>query len=978
MKTPKLRITPLLAALAGLSAFSAATFLNERDARAVGQSTGRVTGTVIEQATQAPVPGANVNLSGGSGVKMHVQTQEDGSFEISPVPPGDYDLVLSYEGMKPVKRKVHVNPDAATPVNIVWSAESVQEETTVVEEERHLTNPDSPQTGTIVSMDRANRLPIARQYQSISTQVPGVTVGGGNPNVKGARSNNNRYLVNGLDLTDPVTNTFSANFQQDALESVEVRTGGFEAKYNALGSIVAVQTRRGTNKYHGAASAYWAPAFLVDYDTFGAQTYDGTKPWDYSSERPAQGRYELNLTNQGPIIKDHLFYNVGIQYNRSNAAQPAGPPRFVQAPSRVFISYYITAGITFVPVNEHRIHTEFFADPTTIDYENNDGTGANSSTPYSQAGRTQGGHRATMEWAWQANKHVATKVLLGYGSNSLNVGPQGLRTIADKDLINGVKYDFKRPLHFNQDDSTQWFNTNTHDVTTRRRYQLDASVTANGELGGKHEAEFGVQTAFTEQRRGLTFSGGTSGQDDATGYGVSYSDRGGGPLDRGLCDVDPALNPGAVDGNYTGAGCFRRTYSRSFAAHQSGNTFGVYVQDRYKPRKWLTILPGTRWDVGTVRATNSEVAFSASGFGPRLSVMADLTGDQKTIAQISYGRMTEMPTLASVSGYDGARRNQSVIEQYDAASRRFQFFTTSGGPQGTRLRFDRQSASADEILLSLRREFAKGVLGRVDYTYRYLRRQFEGEEVNAIMDPTGSRTIGFRNGIPIRVFESGFNPKSTAQYSGVDLILEGRSENLEIQGSYTLSQSWGTAGNGGATGVSFDNLRYDPFYHAYTTGVDTRHQIKTSTTYTFLGGFALGLILNWRSGVALTKTYPGAEGTSAAGGYAIRRAPTGYEPGAYYNTGTGNPYQLGTFSDVRSWTEFRSPDLFTINMMLSYDFHKLLKEHIILNVQVNNVLALTTPTSVGSTEGAPNTNQSGLAAGRQGFRTVTLGARYEF
>ncbi len=961
----KLRFAPLVLAMV---ATAAAVVTTTRDARAIGQATGRVTGTVIEAQTQAPVPGAAVNLSGGTGVKRTTHTSEDGTFEIGAVPPGTYDLVLSYEGMKPIKRRVVVNPDAATPVNIVWSAEAAAEETTVVEEERHLTNPDSPQTGMIVSMDRQNRMPIARQYQSVAQQVPGVTVGGGNPNVKGARTSSNRYLVNGLDLTDPVTNTFSANFQQDSLESVQVTTGGFEAKYNALGSIIAVQTKRGTNKFHGSASGYWAPSFLVDYETYGAQSYEGNKPWDYSKERPTQGRYELNLAAQGPIVKDHLFFNVGIQYQRSNAVEPAGSPRFVQAPTRVFESYYLLGGMTFVPVDAHRIHLEVFGDPTTIDYENNSGAAANSTTPYSQAGRYQGGQRATIEWAWQANKHVSTKVLFGVNQNQLDVGPQGIRGIEPKDLMNGVPYSFGRPAHSNQDDGTLWFNTGSRNTTSRRRYQLDASITATGEMAGRHEAEFGLQTAFIEQRQGVSFTGGSSTVDGTDGFGVSYTDRGGGSLDRGLCDLDPALNPGALDGNYTGAGCFRRTIARSYAAHQSGNIFGIYLQDRYKPRKWLTILPGVRWDTGTVRATDSVVSQTANGFGPRLSVIADITNDQKTIAQISYGRMTEMPSLAGVSSYDSARRNLQTIETYNPNTRRFEFLGTAGGPQGSRLRFDSITASADELLLSLRRELTKGVLARVDYTYRYLRRQFETEEQNAIMDPTGTRTIGFVDGNPTRVSVAGFNPRSTAQYSGADFILETRSENFEVQGGYTLSQSWGSAASS-----PFDNPRFDPFYHSYQTGVDTRHQIKTATTYSFLDGFSLGLIMNWRSGVALSKAYQSFEP-----GYTVRRAPTGYAPGAYYNTGTSNPGQLGSFSDIRSWTQFRSPDLLTVNVMLSYDFHKLLKEHIIANVQVNNVLALQNATSLGQTEGSPQTNQFGLAQGRQGFRTITLGARYEF
>ena len=141
----------------------------------------------------------------------------------------------------------------------------------------------------------------------------------------------------------------------------------------------------------------------------------------------------------------------------------------------------------------------------------------------------------------------------------------------------------------------------------------------------------------------------------------------------------------------------------------------------------------------------------------------------------------------------------------------------------------------------------------------------------------------------------------------------------------------------------------------------------------FLDGFVLGLIVNWRSGVALTKQYNANES-----GYAIRRAPVGYEPGTYYNTGTGNPGQQGSYSDVRSITEFRSPDLFTVNIMLTFDFYKLIRQHLQANVQVNNAFALETASSVSATDGSPNSNQFGLASGRMGFRTLTLGLRYEF
>src|SRR6185295_5986018 len=154
----------------------------------------------------------------------------------------------------------------------------------------------------------------------------------------------------------------------------------------------------------------------------------------------------------------------------------------------------------------------------------------------------------------------------------------------------------------------------------------------------------------------------------------------------------------------------------------------------------------------------------------------------------------------------------------------------------------------------------------------------------------------------------------------------------------TLSWSWGPGIDPNVSNTAFENPRMEMYYHSFQPSIDTRHQIKTATTYN-IAGFTVGLILNWRSGVALRHNYPTNED-----GYTIQRAPAGYEAGGYYNTGTSNPGQLGTQSDIRSWTELRSPDLLTANLMVTYDFHQLIKQHVQVNLAVANVLGLTTPT----------------------------------
>src|SRR5579883_2609861 len=213
--------------------------LHSPDARAVGEQNGRVEGVVTDAQTGVPMPGATVKVTSKAliGGPRSVNTDDNGHYELVELPPGTYDMEIGYEGVKPVKRRFVVRQGQAVPMNVKWSVELAQQETTVVVEERHMTNPDSTQTGTVLTLDQESKVASGRRYQDVITQVAGVSSeqGEGNPVVKGATLLHNRYLVDGLDITDPVTNTFSANINFDSIASVEMLTGGMEAQYNSLG-----------------------------------------------------------------------------------------------------------------------------------------------------------------------------------------------------------------------------------------------------------------------------------------------------------------------------------------------------------------------------------------------------------------------------------------------------------------------------------------------------------------------------------------------------------------------------------------------------------------------------------------------------------------------------------------------------------------------------------------------------------------------
>ena len=75
----------------------------------------------------------------------------------------------------------------------------------------------------------------------------GVT-GGANPNVGGASGNENTYLMDGVNITDPVTGTFSLNFNFDAIEQLQVLTSAYDPEYGQnLGGAINIVTETGGN-----------------------------------------------------------------------------------------------------------------------------------------------------------------------------------------------------------------------------------------------------------------------------------------------------------------------------------------------------------------------------------------------------------------------------------------------------------------------------------------------------------------------------------------------------------------------------------------------------------------------------------------------------------------------------------------------------------------------------------------------------------
>src|SRR4051794_2356876 len=223
-------------------------------AHAIGEQVGRIRGVVKDAITKQPLAAVTVTARGGAliGGPAVAMTDDNGRYELLNLPQGEYTIEYAYPDTVPAVRKAVVRPGEAVTVNVDWSLQVTGVEAVSVVDERQRTKPDSTQSGTVLNADTLNRVPTGRSYQSAALLVPG-TSGGANPNIKGAGARQNRYLIDGLDVTDPASNTFSLNLTFDSLESVDVITGGMDAQYNAIGGGINVVTPGGAHSPPGVA-----------------------------------------------------------------------------------------------------------------------------------------------------------------------------------------------------------------------------------------------------------------------------------------------------------------------------------------------------------------------------------------------------------------------------------------------------------------------------------------------------------------------------------------------------------------------------------------------------------------------------------------------------------------------------------------------------------------------------------------------------
>jgi hypothetical protein len=280
---------------------------------AMAGTTGNITGTITD-GNGDPLPGVTVVMTSPNliGTRTAV-TDAQGKFRAVFLPPGIYDVTASFTGFRTQKAEVRVEIDGTVDVSMQMEVQNSIEDELVVTADLPVIDHTSTTAGANISEDFFTKIPTGRRVASIMEIAPGVSTTDvdGNFRINGSSGPENQYIIDGVNTTSIELGGQSANLNFDFIQEVQVKTGGYNAEFGrATGGILNVITKSGGNEFEGSIYAF------ADRRN---QVSSARSVGVLGSASLGTDRDDWGVTVGGPIIKDRLWFFVGVNPNESQA-----------------------------------------------------------------------------------------------------------------------------------------------------------------------------------------------------------------------------------------------------------------------------------------------------------------------------------------------------------------------------------------------------------------------------------------------------------------------------------------------------------------------------------------------------------------------------------------------------------------------------------------------------------------------------------
>lgn len=210
---------------------------------------GKIAGRVTQEGSGEALIDANILIEGTS---LGAATNLDGDYYIINVPAGTYDVTASLVGYASQRiTEVEVNSGRTTRLDFALKPSFIPMEEVIVTWEKPPVDLQETSARAVVRQEEIQELPVQTVGQILELQAGATTDASGQLHVRGGRSGEIVYYVDGQRIEDPISGLSQPFVNREAVEELTLLSGTFNAEYgDAMSGIVQIITREGGEKLH--------------------------------------------------------------------------------------------------------------------------------------------------------------------------------------------------------------------------------------------------------------------------------------------------------------------------------------------------------------------------------------------------------------------------------------------------------------------------------------------------------------------------------------------------------------------------------------------------------------------------------------------------------------------------------------------------------------------------------------------------------
>lgn len=273
------------------------------------------------------LPGASVvAVNTATGFRYEAFAGPDGSFRLSGLTPGTYEIKVSTDAYKEQTRTVEllVGQTVTVDFRLSFSGVYMENVTVVGSGGQRLMDTRNTEISTNITQAQIELLPQGgRNFLRYASLAPGIrasddenatqvfAAGGQNSRqtnvyIDGV-SYKNDLLIGGAFMQD---SSRGNPFPQGAVQEYKVITQNFKAEYEkSAGAVITAVTKSGTNTYHGDGLVLWQNKALVSLDPISEEK---------DAEKPEYRRFQGAFSAGGPIVRDRVLFFGSYERNDQN------------------------------------------------------------------------------------------------------------------------------------------------------------------------------------------------------------------------------------------------------------------------------------------------------------------------------------------------------------------------------------------------------------------------------------------------------------------------------------------------------------------------------------------------------------------------------------------------------------------------------------------------------------------------------------